>query len=56
MEDKKYNYSIHWTQSYDNWIPSKQWIEEALESIVEHSLEDSTYKEANEVINRIRSL
>lgn len=55
MEDKKYNYTIHWHQSYNNW-PSKQWLDEAVDIIVESNLENSDYTEAKSVIDRIKNL
>ena len=53
MEDKKYNYTMQWTQVYDNW-PSKQWLDEAVDIIVEAALEYSEYEEARMVIERIK--
>lgn len=55
MEDKKYNYTIHWQQSYYNW-PSKQWLDEASNTIVESNLENSDYADAKSVIDRIKNL
>lgn len=53
MEDKKYNYTIHWQQSYDTW-PSKQWLDEAVDTIVEAALEHSNYAEALSLIERVK--
>jgi hypothetical protein len=53
MEDKKHYYTIHWQQSYNTW-PSKQWLDEAVDAIVEAALEHSDYAEACRVIERAK--
>lgn len=56
MEDKKYNYTMRWRQSYNTW-PSKDWLDEAINTIIEAMLENDTdYPEARAVIKRIKSL
>lgn len=56
MNDKTYGYTIHWTQSYDNWVPSRQWLDAAFDAINEHKIEQGDLQQAQEVIDRIRSL
>ena len=53
MEDKKHNYTIHWQQVYNTW-PSSQWLDEAVNTIIEAALEHSDYAEARSVIERIK--
>lgn len=55
MEDKKYTYTIQWKQSYNTW-PSQEWIDKAVDTIVESNLENSDYADAKSVIDRIKNL
>ena len=52
------NYKINWTQNYNTWkVPSNsKSIEETQEQIVEAFVEASELREANIVINYIKSL
>lgn len=50
MNDKKQElYTVFWTQNYPNW-------QETLDEVDELMLESSKYKEANELINRIKGI
>ena len=53
MEDKKHNYTIRWRQVYNTW-PSKQCLDEAVDSIVEEALKTSDYTESRSVIERVK--
>lgn len=55
MEDKKYLYIISWRQPYTPEL-SQQWLNEVSEAIVEASLENANYAEANLVIDKIKNL
>jgi len=54
----KHLYTIQWTQPYatDRQRPYLQQLQKELEQIIEVLLEFNQFDEANEVINRIRSL
>jgi hypothetical protein len=54
MEDKKYSYSINWTQPYTLWIPSKEWLDAADAAVIEGRLEQQGLSQAQEIINNIR--
>ncbi len=50
MNDKKQElYTISWTQGYPEW-------QESVDNITESMLEYSKFKEANELIEKIKSL
>ena len=53
MEDKKHYYTIHWIQPYESW-PSKEWLDQAIDTVVEAALDHSDYAEARAVIDRIK--
>lgn len=54
----KYLYTIRWTQPYatDHLRPYLRQLHEEMEQVIESLLEHKQFNEANEVINRIRSL
>lgn len=56
MENKKYNYTIRWKQTYRNWIPSREWLDAADVAILEGKLEQQGLGQAQEVIERIKNL
>lgn len=53
----KYLYTIKWTQPYaTDWQrPYLRGLQEQMEQVIENVLEQSDFKEANEVIDRVRS-
>lgn len=53
----KYLYTIKWTQPYaTDWQrPYLRGLQQQLEQVIENVLEQGNYKEAKEVIDRIRS-
>lgn len=52
----KYLYTIKWTQPYaTDWQrPYLRGLQQQLEQVIENVLEQSDYKEAKEVIDRIK--
>ena len=56
--ESKYLYTIKWTQPYatNYQRPYMRGLQEQMEQVVEHWLEDGDFKEANEVIERIMKL
>ena len=54
----KYLYTIRWTQPYatNHLRPYLRQLQEEMEQAIESLLEHKQFNEANEVINRIRSL
>lgn len=48
-------YSFKWTQEYNVW-PSQQWLAAAQEAILERQITDSEYKQAIDIINKIKQL
>lgn len=54
--EPKYLYTIKWTQPYaTDWQrPYLRGLQEQMEQVIENILEQGEYKEANEVIERIR--
>lgn len=53
MKDKKYSLNTEWQQEYPSW-PTKQWLDEAREAVVEQKLEFCNFQEALEIINKIK--
>lgn len=53
MKDKKYSLNTEWQQEYPSW-PTKQWLDEAREAVVEQKLEFCNFQEAFAVINMIK--
>lgn len=53
----KYLYTIKWTQPYaTDWQrPYLRGLQQQMEKVIENVLEQGDYKEAKEVIDRIRS-
>lgn len=53
----KYLYTIKWTQPYaTDWQrPYLRGLQEQMEQVIENVLEQSDFKEANELIDRVRS-
>ena len=53
----KYLYTIKWTQPYATIYqrPYMRSLQEQMEQVVEHWLEDSDYTEANKIIERIKN-
>ena len=58
MMESKYLYTIKWTQPYatNYQRPYMRGLQQQMEQVVEHWLEDGDFKEANEVIERIMKL
>ena len=56
--ESKYLYTIKWTQPYatNYQRPYMRGLQQQIEQVVEHWLEDGDFKEANEVIERIMKL
>jgi hypothetical protein len=56
--ESKYLYTIKWTQPYatNYQRPYMRGLQQQMEQVVEHWLEDGDFKEANEVIERIMKL
>lgn len=56
--EPKYLYTIKWTQPYatNNQRPYMRGLQQQMEQVVEHWLEDGDFTEANEVIERIMKL
>lgn len=56
--NSKYLYTIKWTQPYatNYQRPYMRGLQQQMEQVVEHWLEDGDFKEANEVIERIMKL
>lgn len=56
--ENKHLYTIKWTQPYaTNWQrPYLRGLQEQLEQVIEFSLEDSNFREANKEIERIMQL
>jgi hypothetical protein len=56
--EPKYLYTIKWTQPYATTYqrPYMRGLQEQMEQIVEHWLEDGDYSEAKEAIERIMKL
>ena len=54
----RYLYTIKWTQPYATTYqrPYMRGLQEQMEQIVEHWLEDGDYSEAKEIIERIMKL
>jgi len=52
----KYLYTIRWTQPYatDYQRPYMRSLQEQMEQVVEHWLEDNDFSEANQIIERIK--
>lgn len=55
--DPKHLWTIRWTQPYaTDWQrPYLRGLQEQLEQVIEFELEDSVFKEANELIARIKA-
>lgn len=53
----RYLYTIKWTQPYatDLQRPYLRGLQQQMEQVIENVLEQSEFKEAKEVINKIRS-
>lgn len=56
--EPKYLYTIKWTQPYATQYqrPYMRGLQEQMEQVVEHWLEDCDFSEAREVIERIKRL
>ena len=56
--ESKYLYTIKWTQpcATNYQRPYMRGLQQQMEQVVEHWLEDGDFKEANEVIERIMKL
>jgi hypothetical protein len=56
--ESKYLYTIKWTQPYatNYQRPYMRGLQQQMEQVVEHWLEDGDFREANEVIERIMKL
>ena len=56
--ESTYLYIIKWTQPYatNYQRPYMRGLQQQMEQVVEHWLEDGDFKEANEVIERIMKL
>ena len=56
--ESKYLYTIKWTQPYatNYQRPYMRGLQQQMEQVVEHWLEDGDFKEANEQIERIMKL
>ena len=56
--EPKHLYTIRWTQPYatDHLRPYLRGLQEQLEQLVEHWLEDGDYSDANKEISRIMAL
>ena len=56
--EPRHLYTIRWTQPYatNHLRPYLRGLQEQMENLIETLIEDSEYKEANEVIDRIKSL
>jgi hypothetical protein len=56
--EPKYLYTIKWTQPYATQYqrPYMRGLQEQMEQVVEHWLEDGDFTEAREVIERIKRL
>lgn len=56
--EPKYLYTIQWTQPYATTYqrPYMRGLQEQMEQIVEHWLEDGDYSEAKEVIAKVMKL
>jgi len=54
--DPKYLYTIKWTQPYaTDWQrPYLRGLQKQMEQVIENILEQGEYKEAKEIIDRIR--
>jgi hypothetical protein len=54
--DPKYLYTIKWTQPYatEHLRPYLRSLQEQMEKLIEHVLEQGEFKEANEAIDQIR--
>ena len=55
--EPKYLYTIKWTQPYAtaHQRPYMRGLQEQMEQVVEHWLEDGDYSEANLIIERIKN-
>jgi hypothetical protein len=55
--EPKYLYTIKWTQPYATQYqrPYMRGLQEQMEQVVEHWLEDGDYTEANLIIERIKN-
>jgi hypothetical protein len=55
--EPRYLYTIKWTQPYatDNQRPYMRGLQQQMEQVVEHWLEDNDFTEANNIIRRIQN-